>query len=171
LIKVNADFQSFSMRRQHDMRNLVHKGLPILGLRLDKGNDERYSMFDDPEGSVMGDGIERKRNLLAEAMQCYFFELCPALVARCQVVIIGLPPLALQEIARRLQTLTTVSNETNRELGAARVAASTREASTEQLLDRALASVDHLREVAEAIMRRLDALMNPIAYTSINPLN
>jgi hypothetical protein len=119
----------------------------------------------------MGDGIERNRNLLGEAMRCYFFEACPALVARCQIVIIGLPPLALEEIARRLQTLTRVSNDTNRELEAARVAASTGEASTEQLLDRALASVEHLSEVAEAIMRRLDDLMNPIAYTSINPLN
>jgi hypothetical protein len=119
----------------------------------------------------MGDGIERKRNLLAEAMQSYFFDACPALAARCQAAIVRLPPLALQEIARCLQTLMAVSNETNRRLGAGRVAVSRGEASTEQLLDHALASVEHLSEVAEAIMRRLDDLLNPIAYGSVNPLD
>ena len=70
----------------------------------------------------MHDGIEGKRNLLAEEMQRYFGETCPALAARCECAIVGLPRLVLREVAGRLQALKSITNETNRELWAARVA-------------------------------------------------
>ncbi len=106
----------------------------------------------------MQDG-EGKQNLLAEGMQRYLFEACPALAARCQAAIVGLPPFALQEIAGRLQTLIAVSNVTNRELTAARVAVTRGQAPAELLLDRALASIEDLSEVARAAMERLDEVL------------
>ena len=64
----------------------------------------------------MHDGIDGKRNLLVEEMLRYFGETCPALAARCEIAIVGLPPLARREVAGRLQTLITIANETNRGL-------------------------------------------------------
>ncbi len=108
----------------------------------------------------MHDGIDGKRNLLVEEMLRYFGETCPALAARCEVAIVGLPPLARREVAGRLQTLGAVTNETNRELTAARVAVARGQAPTELLLDRALASIEHLSEVAQAIKLWMDELLN-----------
>lgn len=51
----------------------------------------------------MQEGIVSKRNLLAEEIQHYFFEACPALAARCEVAIVRLPLLALQEVAGRFR--------------------------------------------------------------------
>ena len=45
----------------------------------------------------MQNEIDGKRNLLAEEMLRYFGETCPALAARCEVAIVGLPPLALKK--------------------------------------------------------------------------
>ena len=45
------------------------------------------------EHPVMHDGIDGKRNLLVEEMLRYFGETCPALAARCEIAIIGLPSL------------------------------------------------------------------------------
>ena len=53
----------------------------------------------------MQNGIDGKRNLLAEEMLRYFGETCPALAARCEIAIVGLPPLVRREVAGRLQTL------------------------------------------------------------------
>jgi hypothetical protein len=105
-------------------------------------------------------GIERKRNLLAEKMLRYFGETCPALAPRCEIAIVGLPPLDRREVAGRLQTLRAVTNETNRELTAARVAFSRGQAPAEFLLDRALASIEHLSEVADIMTRWMDELLN-----------
>jgi hypothetical protein len=52
-----------------------------------------------------------------------------------------------------------VANETNRELRAARAAVTKCQASAEFLLDRALASIEHLSEVAQAMTRQLDDLL------------
>jgi hypothetical protein len=58
-----------------------------------------------------------------------------------------------------LQALEAVTNETNRELKASQLAAGEGRESTEHLLDRALASVEHLTEIAQAMMRRLDEFL------------
>jgi hypothetical protein len=107
----------------------------------------------------VGNGIEDKRNLLIAEMLRYFGETRPALAARWAVAIVGLAPLALLELAGRLQTLEVVANETNRELRAARAAVTEGQASAEFLLDRALASIEHLSEVAQAMTRQLDDLL------------
>ena len=90
----------------------------------------------------------------------YFGETCPALVARCEVAIVGLPLLARREVAGRLQALKSIANETSRELAAARVAVTRRQAPAELLLDRALASIEHLREVAQSMTLWIDELLN-----------
>ena len=106
----------------------------------------------------MVDPIERKRRLLAVELQRYFGETCPALAARCEAVIIGLPPPVLRELASRLQEFEAVTEETNRQLEAAQAAAFEDEESPELVLDRALASLEHLNELAEAITKHLDEL-------------
>ena len=78
--------------------------------------------------------------------------------ARCEAVIIGLPPPILRELAGRLQEFEAVTDETNRQLKAAQAAAFKDEESAELVLDRALASLEHLNEVAEAITKHLDGL-------------
>jgi hypothetical protein len=103
-------------------------------------------------------GIGGKRNLLVEEMLRYFGEICPSLAVRCEVAIVGLPPLALQEIAGRLQTLIAAANETNRQLRAAHTADED-QASSEIFLDRALACIEHLSEIAQAMTRRMDELL------------
>jgi len=105
------------------------------------------------------DGIEGKRHLLAEEVLRYFGETCPALAARCEVAIVGLPRLALREVAGRLQALESITNETNRELTAARVTVTKGQAPAELLLDRALASIEHLSEVAQAMTLWMDELL------------
>jgi hypothetical protein len=91
-------------------------------------------------------GIGGKRNLLAEEMLRYFGETCPALVAR--------------EVAGRLRTLRAVTNETNRELATSRAAVTKGQASAEVLLDRALASIEHLSEVAQTMTRWMDGVIS-----------
>ena len=107
----------------------------------------------------MQNGIDGKRNLLAEEMLRYFGETCPALAARCEIAIVGLPPLVRREVAGRLQTLEAVTNETNREFTAARVAVTRGQAPAELLLDRALASIEHLSEIAQTMMRWMDEML------------
>jgi hypothetical protein len=105
-------------------------------------------------------GIDGKRNLLAEEMLRYFGETCPALAPRYEVAIVGLPPLARREVAGRLHTLWAVTNETNRELSAARVAVARGQAPAELLFDRALASIEHLSEIAQTMTRWMDELLD-----------
>jgi hypothetical protein len=105
------------------------------------------------------DGIKDKRNLLIAEMLRYFGETRPALAARWEVAVVGLPLLVLRELAGCLQTLEVVADETNRELRAARAAFAKGQASAELLLDRALASIEHLSEVAQAMTRQLDDLL------------
>jgi hypothetical protein len=110
-------------------------------------------------GTIVRDEIDGKRNLLVEEMLRYFGETCPVLAARCEVAIVGLPPRARREVAGRLQTLRAVINETNRDLAAARVAVARGQATGALLLDRALASIEHLSEVAHAIKLWMDELL------------
>jgi hypothetical protein len=113
-----------------------------------------------PRGDTIVDKpIDSKRNLLAEEMLSYFGETCPALAARCEVAIIGLPRLARRDVAEQLLTLRAVTNEANRELTTARITVVTGQAPAELLLDCALASIEHLSEVAQATVRRMDELL------------
>jgi hypothetical protein len=104
------------------------------------------------------EAIRRKQERLAAEMTRYFGETCPALATRWKSAVIGLAPSILQELAVRLRELETVTNQTNLELEAAQVAAIEDHVPAEHLLDRALASMERLSEVAEAMMRWLDVL-------------
>jgi hypothetical protein len=103
------------------------------------------------------EAIQRKEKLLAAELTRYFGETCPALVARWEGAIVGLAPLALRELVGRLQKFEALTDETSRQLEAAQAAAFEDQESAEHNLDRALASLEHLSEVAEAMMRSLDA--------------
>lgn len=108
---------------------------------------------------MMIDATENKRKLLAEELQRYFGETCPALAARWEAAIVGLAPPILRELAGRLQAFETLTNRVSGELRSALAAAAECDGSAEPLLDRALASLEHLNEVAAAIMLRLDDLL------------
>jgi hypothetical protein len=68
------------------------------------------------------EAIRRKHEFLAAEMQRYFLETCPALTALWKTAIVGLAPPVLRELAKRLQALEAVTNETNRELSASHLA-------------------------------------------------
>lgn len=76
-----------------------------------------------------------------------------------EAAIVGLATAVLREFAGRLQTFEALSDETSHQLKAARLAAAERYGSAEPLLDCALASLEHLDEVAKAMMRGIDALL------------
>jgi hypothetical protein len=65
----------------------------------------------------------------------------------------------LRDLAVGLRELETVTNDTNHELAVARLATVKGRESAEQLLDRALASMEHLNEISAVMTRRLDALL------------
>jgi hypothetical protein len=102
--------------------------------------------------------IRRKHDLLAAEMHHYFWDTCPELAARWKGAM-GLPPPVLRELAGRLQDLEDFTNQTNRELKAVHDTAAEDRGSVEQLLDRALASLEHLGEIAESMTRVLDGLL------------
>jgi hypothetical protein len=104
------------------------------------------------------DRIASKRQLLAVEMQRYFGDTCPALAARWEATIVGLAPALLRDLAGRLRALEAATNETNRYPRVAFVEANDSHARAEPLLDRALASLEHLNEIAETMMRWLDEL-------------
>jgi hypothetical protein len=115
------------------------------------------SLGDTP---AVQNGIDGKRNLLAKEMLHYFWETCPALAARCEVAIVSLPPLARREVVGRLRTLRAVSDQTNRELESARDAITRGQAPADFLLDHALASIEHLSEMAETMTLWMDELLD-----------
>ena len=88
-------------------------------------------------------------------MHEYFWNVCPELTARWKDAMLGLPPSVLRELAGRLQELENFTDQTNLELRAAHDATAEDRGYAEELLDRALASLEHLGEVAEAMTRRL----------------
>jgi 16S rRNA G527 N7-methylase RsmG len=59
-----------------------------------------------------------------------------------------------------MRTLKAVTNETNRELATSRAAVINGQASAEVLLDRALASIEHLSEVAQTMARWMDGVIS-----------
>jgi hypothetical protein len=70
----------------------------------------------------------------------------------------GLAPPFLRELAGRLQEPDEVTQKTNRQLRAA-LRPVAEGASTEPVIDQALTSLEHLNEIAESMMRRLDELL------------
>ena len=108
------------------------------------------------------EAIRRKHDLLAAAMHEYFWHIGAELTARWTKAMLGLPPSILRELAGRLQELEDVTNQTNRELKAAGLATAEGRESAEHLLNRALASMEHLTEVAEAMTRRLAELLTAL---------
>lgn len=106
----------------------------------------------------MVDRLEDRRQLLGVELQRYFGETCLALAARWQAAIVGLARPILRELAGRLLKFEALTDETNRQLKAARAEAFDDQESAELLLDRALASLERLNEVAQAITRHLDQL-------------
>jgi hypothetical protein len=105
------------------------------------------------------DRTKKKRELLAAELQRYFGETCPALAARWEVAIVGLAPPFLRDLVGRLKEFEAVTKETNHQLEAALRPVAEGGAPAEPLLDRALASLENLNEMAEAMMRRLDELL------------
>jgi len=57
-----------------------------------------------------------------------------------------------------LRAFETLTNQVNEQLSAAYVEVAEGHAPAEPVLDRALASIEHLNEVAEAMMARLEEL-------------
>jgi len=70
-----------------------------------------------------------------------------------------LPPSVLRDLAVEIQHLETVTNVANRYLHAAHVEAEAGDVPVEDLLDRALASMENLSEAADTMTRLLDELL------------
>ena len=96
--------------------------------------------------------------LLDGEMRRYVGETCPALAARCYESLASLPPRMLWEVAAQTRALESFTDETNQQLRAALAATAKDQDSVDALLDRALASLEHLNELALALSRRLDGL-------------
>ena len=92
-------------------------------------------------------------------MHHYFWDNCPELAARWKKAMLGLPPSVLRELAGLLQKLEDFTDQTNLALRGAHDARVEDRGYAEELLDQALASLEHLGEVAEAMTRRLDELL------------
>jgi hypothetical protein len=104
--------------------------------------------------------IRRKQRLLATELKRYFGQTCPELTAKWNLAIIGLQPSLLRELTGRLQNFERITNLVNRELKAAYGSAAAKGESAESVLDRALASLERLTEVADDLNRRVDELLS-----------
>jgi hypothetical protein len=104
--------------------------------------------------------IRRKRERLAAEMHEYFWNVCPELTARWKQAMLTLPPSVLQDLAVEIKNLEAVTNAANQQLSAAAHAeALAGGVPAEDLLDRALASMENLSEAADTMMRLLDELL------------
>jgi hypothetical protein len=103
--------------------------------------------------------IRRKRELLAAELYAYSWHTNKELTARWTEAMLRLSAAGLRDLAVELRELETVTNQTNLELEAAHRAAEEGRESAEHLLDRALASIEHLSEIAEEMTRRLDEML------------
>ena len=98
------------------------------------------------------DAIQRKRERLAAETYEYF----PALTERWRQAMFTLPPSVLQDLSAEIKNLEAVTKWTNQQLHAALGAGGE---PPEDLLDRALASIERLNEVAHMMMRLLGELL------------
>jgi hypothetical protein len=102
------------------------------------------------------DAIQRKRERLTVEMHEYFWNVCPERTARWKEAMLTLPPSALRDLAVEIQRLEDITNWANQQLHAALRADGE---PAEDLLDRALASMENLSEAADTMMRLLDELL------------
>ena len=108
------------------------------------------------------EAIRRKHNLLAAQMHHYFWDVCPELTARWKRAMLTLPPSVLRDLAVEIQHLEAVTNAANQQLNAAAHPGAVGGGEpVEGLLDRALASMENLRESADTMTRLLDELSKP----------
>jgi hypothetical protein len=106
------------------------------------------------------DAIQRKRERLAAETYRYFWNICPELTEQWKRAMFTLPPSVLRDLAVEIQHLKAVTNAANRHLNAAaHLGAIGGGEPVEDLLDRALASMEDLRESADSMTRLLDELL------------
>jgi hypothetical protein len=106
------------------------------------------------------DAIERKRERLAAETYEYFWNVCPELTAQWKQAMFTLPPSVLQDLAVEIKHLEAVTNVANQQLNAAAHPGAVGGGEpVEGLLDRALASMENLREAADTMTRLLDELL------------
>src|SRR6266851_8331989 len=102
------------------------------------------------------DAIQRKRERLTAEMHEYFWNVCPELTAQWKQATLTLPPSVLRDLAVEIQHLGAVTKWANQQLHAALGAGGE---PVEDLLDRALASMENLSEAADTMTRLLDELL------------
>jgi hypothetical protein len=105
------------------------------------------------------DAIQRKSERLTFEKHEYFWNVRPELTARWKQAMLTLPPSVLQDLCVEAQHLEAVTNTANRYLHAAHVEAEAGDMPVEDLLDRALASMERLSEAADTMTRLLDELL------------
>ena len=104
--------------------------------------------------------IQRKRERLAVEMHEYFWNVCPELTARWKQAMLTLPPSVLQDLSVEMKNLEAVTMWANQQLSAAaRAGALAGGMPPEDLLDRAIASMENLGEAADTMTRLLDELL------------
>ena len=100
--------------------------------------------------------IQRKRERLIVEMHEYFWNVCPELTARWKQAMLTLPPSVLQDLTVEIKNLEAVTKWANQQLHAALGVGNDPD---EDLLDRALASMENLSEAADTMMRLLGELL------------
>ena len=103
------------------------------------------------EGAIQG-----KRERLAVETYEYFWNICPELTARWKQAMLTLPPSVLRDLSVEIKNLEAVTKWANQQLHAALRAGGE---PPEDLLDRALASMENLSEAADTMTRLLDELL------------
>jgi hypothetical protein len=103
--------------------------------------------------------ILRKRERLAAETYEYFWNVCPELTARWKRAMLTLAPSVLRDLAVEIKRLGAVTNAANQQLHAAHLVIIAGSEPAEDLLDRALASMEHLSEAADTMTRLLDELL------------
>ena len=104
--------------------------------------------------------IQRKRERLAAETYEYFWNICPELTEQWKQAMLTLPPSVLRDLAVEIQHFEAVTNAANQQLSAAaHPGAIAGGEPVEDLLDRALASMENLREAADTMTRLLDELL------------
>jgi hypothetical protein len=102
----------------------------------------------------------RKRKRLAEETYEYFWNVYPELTAQWKQAMFTLPPSVLRDLAVEIQHLEAITNAANQQLSAAARAGALADGMPPQdLLDRALASMENLREAADTMMRLLEEML------------
>ena len=107
------------------------------------------------------EAIQRKRERLEAETHEYFWNVCPELTTRWKEAMLTLSPSVLQDLAVELRGLELATNRASQALGPGHVEAEAGKVPVEELLDRALASMEHLHEAVDTMIRLLDELLEP----------